>query len=91
MNHYIKTDTIVAYSHDGALTCVDCVAHSYYAPGCGRERNAEEALDMLAWSLGINRNDESSYGDTFYKVVFVDQVSSDDCCDICLENIMDTI
>lgn len=91
VSNYIKTHTIVAYTRDAAMICPDCILRQHQGIDGTRERSAEEALDVTAWWFGINRMDESSYGDEFYKVVFADQVQGHDFCDNCFEKIMDMI
>lgn len=83
----MKSWTIVAYTYQAANMCPACIHRIFMGDD---ESTTEVVLDGSARYLGVNREDETSFdsGD-FPKVVFADQVESNEACDACGELIID--
>lgn len=90
-----RSDDIVAYQYRAALYCSrDILGAMPFGPGgdfdgwalaVGADpMTTEENLSEIAMAFGIERFDERSFdsGD-FPKVVFRDQITDDDHCDVC--------
>lgn len=101
----MRTDTIAAYTYNAEILCPSCAVQAVKtATGITMTpTTSENALDILAATLGINRYDEREYDSTdFPKVVFADQVQScehtgecadhdgphDECCYSCGESLL---
>lgn len=93
----MATTDIVAYTLNADLYCPDCVldvlptgegqAYDGWALAPGADPMTTEAnLDEIAAAFGIDREDEHTFdSNEFPKVVFGDQVESDDHCGSCGE------
>lgn len=68
---------IIGYTYKTDNYCPDCILHKMMPPGYLQEVATEQALDLIATGVGLDRQDQRSFdsGD-FPKVVFRDQLLS---------------
>lgn len=82
----MKSYDIVAYTFNADILCAHCVAKMYQKVPAMIVRQVEVCLDGEANFLGIDRDDEATFDSSeFPKVVFADQITSDETCGRCGE------
>lgn len=86
----MKSDDIVGYTYDTETLCPQCTLESVVLNPDLFDSNIEKALDQVAETLGIDRQDEKTFdSNSFPKVIFEVQVeSSEEKCDHCGESLV---
>ena len=90
----MKAWSIVAYVHTAEIVCRDCMrrraAFACEAAGVNSEfKGVGDLLEAWAKADGISREDEGTYdSDDFPKVVFASDVTDDETCTVCGEEIL---
>ena len=81
---------VVGFQYQADLFCPNCILNALVGSADARRymiaahRDVDNALDNIARQRGIDRMDEESFdSDEFPKVIFRDQLESDEVCGWC--------
>lgn len=85
----MNATTIMAYHFNADLYHPACMILIATGNVAAKDDDAERVLDEWAATMGINRQDESTYDShNFPKVIFADNIEPTDYCGKCQENLM---